>query len=184
MSVATQVTAEELLLMSRNEGDYELIEGELREMSPAGWRHGAIVIRLGGLLDRHVTDQGLGMVIGGDPGFILARDPDTVLAPDIAFIRKDRIPVLPLRDAFWTGPPDLAVEVMSPGDTVNEVHDKALAWLEAGTSEVWVINPASHTVSVSRAASDTHTFTEADDLTSPTLLPGFRCPVAELFASP
>ena len=124
------------------------------------------------------------MVIGGDPGFILARDPDTVLAPDIAFIRRERIPEVPLRDAFWPGPPDLAVEVISFNETATDLHEKALAWLEAGTSEVWVVNPAWRTVTVCRSATDIQTLTEGDELAAEGLLPGFRCGVGDLFASP
>ena len=133
MSTATQITAEQLLEMPENRW-CELVEGELREMTPASWRHGAIVTRLATLLDRHVGEHRLGLVLTGEPGFLLASDPDTVRAPDVAFLRSERLAATPPREAFWPGAPDLAIEVLSPGDTVHEVREKASAWLDAGAA--------------------------------------------------
>lgn len=184
MGATTLLTAEQLLRMPKDGRRYELVAGEVRTMTPTGWRHGAILISLGELLKRHVRENRLGLVIGGDPGFLLARDPDTVLAPDLAFIRGNRLASQSLKEAFWQGAPDLAVEVVSPGDTVSEVDEKARAWLDAGTAFVWVVNPAWRTVTVYRPAADPETLTETDDLDAPDVLPGFRCRVADLFILP
>jgi Uma2 family endonuclease len=181
MSSTTLVSAEQLLRLPHDGFRYELVAGELRKMTPAGWRHGAVVSRLDELLGRHVRGRRLGLVLGGDTGFLLARDPDTVLAPDIAFIRKDRVPAQAPKEAFWPGAPDLAVEVLSPGDTVNEVDEKAKAWLEAGTVMVWVVNPAWRTVTVYRSPTDIKTLTENDDLDGQDVVPDFRCHISDLF---
>ena len=182
MITATLMTADELLEMPESRW-CELVEGELRKMTPAGWRHGAVVMRLAALLDRHVGEHNLGLVLTGEPGFLLARDPDTVRAPDIAFIRAERLAAAPPREAFWPGAPDLAVEVLSPGDTVKEVHDKALAWLDAGAALVWVVNPARRTVTAYRSVSDIETLTVGAELDGGELIPGFRCPIADLFGN-
>jgi len=183
MSTATLVSAEQLLRMPRGRCRYELVVGDLRKLPLNGWRHGVVVANLNALLGRHVRKRGLGLALGGGCGFLLARDPDTVLAPDVAFIRRDRLAAVSPKEAFWPGAPDLAVEVLSPGDTVNEVHEKALAWLDAEAVQVWVVNPAWRTVTVYRSATDIQTFTEGDELAAEELLPGFRCRIEELFVS-
>jgi Uma2 family endonuclease len=121
-------------------------------------------------------------VLGADPGFVLAQDPDTVLAPDIAFVCKDRLPVKPSTESFWPGAPDLAVEVVSPSNTIREIDDKAKAWLAGGARLVWVVNPAWRNVTVYRAENDIRTLAENDELTGEDVVPGFSCRVAELFA--
>jgi len=184
MSIATLVSAEQFLRMPNDGCRYDLIAGEIRKTSPTGWKHGDMESRLDRRLSQFVEERRLGLVITGDSGFLLARDPDTVLCPDIAFVRKDRLPAQPPDEAFWQGPPDLAVEVASPGDTLREIDEKAKAWLDAGAALVWIVNPAWRTVTVYRSATDIQTLTAPADLTAPDLLPGFRCPIAELFAAP
>ena len=181
MSAATPMTADELLRMPHDGYRRELVAGELKTMTPTGFEHGEVILRLGGLLDAFVRQHGLGRVAGGDPGFVLTRDPDTVRAPDVAFIRKERLATNPAGPAFWRGAPDLAVEVMSPSDTVHQVDEKSKAWLAADTTMVWVVNPAWRTVTVYRSAADIKTLTEDDDLDGQDVLPGFRCRVSEIF---
>jgi Uma2 family endonuclease len=183
MSTATLVTAEQLLRMPDSRW-YELVAGELKEMTPPSCRHAAVISRLDRLLGNHVEKHKLGAVLAGDPGFLIARDPDTVLGPDIAFIRSDRLAAEPIGEGFRPGAPDLAVEVLSPGDAVHEVHHKALAWLDAGAVLVWVVNPASRTVTVYRSAAEIQTLPAGADLDGGTLLPSFRCPIADLFVNP
>jgi len=181
MSTATLVTAEQLLGMPSDGYRYELVAGVLRRMGHSGWRHCDVESCLHELLGRHVREHRLGRVLVGDPGFLLASDPDTVLAPDIAFIGNDRIPAQLPREAFWPGAPTLAVEVASPGDTLREIDENARAWLDAGTRMVWVVNPAWRTVTAYRAATDIKTLTEDDDLDGQDVVPGFRCRVEDLF---
>ena len=85
-------------------------------------------------------------------------------------------------DAFWPGAPDLAVEVVSPGDTYREVDEKAKVWLSAGTRLVWVVNPLLRTVSVYRPGKAVVTLTEAEQLAGEELLPGFHCRIGDIFA--
>jgi Uma2 family endonuclease len=109
-TAAQVMTAEELLRLPTGMGTrYELAEGVLQEMAPAGSRHGRIALRLGGLLELYVRSHGLGEAVGAETGFILRRNPDTVRAPDAAFIAKARVPSTGLPDGFFPGPPDLAV---------------------------------------------------------------------------
>jgi Uma2 family endonuclease len=184
MIATTLVTAEQLLHMPSDGYRYELVAGELHKMTPAGWKHGGIAGGLHGLMASHARQNQLGMIFSAETGFLLSRDPDTVRAPDIAFIRKDHLPAELPEDAFWPGPPDLAVEVVSPGDTFREVDEKVQAWLEAGAMMVWVVNPQWRSVSVYRAGPAIRTLTEKDELTGEDVLPGFRCRVGEIFANP
>jgi Uma2 family endonuclease len=181
MSVATPVTADQLLHVPRDGCRYELIAGELKKMSPASWRHCAVAAWIHGRLAEHIRRHDLGMTFIAEPGFLLAHDPDTVRVPDAAFIRKDHLPAEPPNEAFWPGAPDLAVEVVSPGDTVSEVDDEVKAWLDAGAMMVWVANPKWQTVTVYRSATDIKVLTASDELTGDDVIPGFRCPVGEIF---
>ena len=132
-------TAEELLQMPHGDR-YQLVRGELRTMSPPSIRHARICMKFSRPLDEYVEKNGLGRVYVGDPGFVLARKPDIVLAPDVAFIRTDRLPVGPEPPGYWEGAPDLAVEVVSPGDTAYEVEEKVEEWLEKGCAMVVVVS--------------------------------------------
>ncbi|MEN6495510.1 MAG: Uma2 family endonuclease [Thermoguttaceae bacterium] len=181
MSTITPVTAEQLLRMPDDGFRYELVAGELKKMTPSGWVHGAVGGRLHVLLGQQVLEHRLGEIFFAETGFLLSRDPDTVRAPDIAFIRKDHLPASPPQEAFWPGAPDLAVEVASPGDMVREIDDKVKAWLHAGAMAVWVVNPTWQSVTVYRSSTDIRVLTVNDELTGEDIVPGFRCRVAEIF---
>ncbi len=183
MSTTTRVTAEQLLRMPDDGSRYELVAGELKKMTPASWRHGAIAGRLHGWLARHVEEHELGTIFTAETGFLLARDPDTVRAPDVAFIHKEHFPAAPPEEAFWPGAPDLAVEVLSPYDTLGEIDEKVKAWLDAGAAMVWVVNPRWRNVVVYRSATDIKTLTDRDELTGEETVPGFRCRVGDLFTN-
>ncbi len=182
MSTTTYTTADRLLRMPDDGYRYELVAGELRKMTPAGWKHGSVGGKLHSLLGHYAEEKQLGRVLSGDTGFLLTRDPDTVRAPDIAFIRKDRFPPDQPQEAFWLGAPDLAVEVVSPGDTSGEIDEKVKAWLDAGAVMVWVVNPRWRTVTVYRSATDIKVLTEKDSLDGQDVLPGFQCRVGDIFA--
>ena len=183
MSTITLVTAEQLLRIPDDGYRYELVAGELRKMTPAGWKHCIVAGDLHSLLGQYVRQHHLGKVLGAEPGFLIARDPDTVRVPDIAFLRKDRLSSGPVEETFWPGAPDLAVEVVSPGDTIRDIDEKAKAWLVAGTSLVWVVNPAWRNVTVYRSAGDIKTLSEDAELTGEDVVPGFRCRVGDIFAT-
>ena len=182
MSTATHLmTAEELLLLPKNGHRYELIKGELKQMTPAGSEHGGRGMRLSWRLAQFVEVNGLGWVFLAETGFKIATDPDTVRAPDLAFVRNERIPETGLPRGYFPGAPDLAVEVVSPGDTVEEVEDKIAEWLEAGAQLVWIVNPRRRTVAVHRDGSEVRVLRENDILDGEDVVPGFTLRVAEIF---
>lgn len=182
MSTATQLlTADDLWNMPDHGGHAELVRGELRPLSPAGYNHGAVTVLLTARLFNHIHAHRLGDVLAAETGFIIARDPDTVRAPDIAFVRRQRIPPEGRPIKFWDGAPDLAVETMSPSDTVFELDEKVREWLETGTRLVWVVNPKQRTVTVYRPDNSAQILTTADTLSGEDVVPGFEIPIAELF---
>ena len=183
MSPATRLmTADELLRLPRGKARYELIKGELLTMSPAGSEHGSIIFRLSALIHQFISSRKLGLGFGAESGFLIQRDPDTVRAPDIAFVRADRIPAEGPPQGFWPGAPDLAVEVVSPGDGVREVGEKVAEWLQAGCGAVWIVDPHAKAVSVHLAGGSSELFTVGQTLDGGAVLPGFTCPVSEIFA--
>ncbi|MBP90517.1 MAG: hypothetical protein CMJ64_28050 [Planctomycetaceae bacterium] len=179
-SSTTLITAEQLIRMP-NLGRCELINGEIIEMNAADAEHGVIIVRLSWRLGQYIEETGLGVAFGAETGFIVERDPDTVRAPDIAFISQDRCPTDGVPKEFWPGAPDLAVEVMSPSDTAAEVHEKAGMWIAAGTKLVWIVSPKQRTVTVYRPASQPTTLAASDLLDGEDVVPGFQRSVAEIF---
>jgi Uma2 family endonuclease len=177
----TLATADELFMMPDDGFRYELVRGELRRMPPAGSEHGAVIMNMGTPLHQFVRAQGLGVVFGAETGFKIASEPDTVRAPDLAFVRRERIPAGGIPRGFWPGAPDLAVEVVSPGDTYTEVEEKVNDWLNAGTRMVLVLNPRTRTVAVYTSHTDVVRLIESETLDGGEVLPGFTCRVAELF---
>jgi Uma2 family endonuclease len=176
------MTAKELLKLPRGEFRYELVEGELRQMPPAGHEHGRIGMQLAVPLGYYVQSKKLGKVYLAETGFKIQSNPDTVRAPDVAFIRQERVEQAGNITGYWAGAPDLAVGVTSPGDTVNEVEEKVTEWLKAGASMVWIVSPKLKIVTVYRSLIDIITFTEKDTLDGGEVVSGFEIPVAEIFA--
>jgi len=181
MATTEQITTAEQLLHTPGLGRCELLRGELIMMSPAGFEHGRIVINITVPLGNYLREHPIGVLTGAETGFYIGRDPDTVRAPDVAFIRNERIPPTPMK-GFFPGAPDLAVEVLSPEDRAGEVLAKAHDWLDAGCRGVWVIDPRTRTVSVYRSRSQIVVLGGSDVLSGGDLLPGFTVPVGELFA--
>lgn len=182
MTTTPVTTADQLLDLPSGMGQrYELVAGELRVMSPSGWRHGSVVSNVHAILALFVKQRDLGMMFGAETGFRLTRDPDTVRAPDVAFIARQNLPAEMPAEAFWPGAPDLVVEVLSPGDRTGEVDEKIEAWLAAGTAAVWVVDPKLQTVTVYESKTDVVVRTMGETLDGDKVLPGFSCPVNDLF---
>jgi Uma2 family endonuclease len=181
MAITLPITTAAQLLHAEGLGRCELVRGELVMMTPAGFEHGRIVISLSTPLASFVKGQSLGVVTGAETGFQIARDPDTVRAPDVAFIRAERVPPSPLM-GFFPGAPDLAVEVVSPSDRATELLSKVQNWLEAGCRAVWVIDPLQRTVSIYRTDKPMAILHASDVLSGDDVVPGFSVPVAEIFA--
>ena len=174
-------TAEELFHLPTNGRRLELVKGKVYEMPPAGASHGNVAMEIGALLRTYVRSNRLGRVFAAETGFIIHRDPDTVRAPDASFVSSERLPAGELPIGYMDLPPDLAVEVVSPGDTQREVRDKVHDWLGAGTRLVWVINPATRSATVYRSSDDFDELTENQSLDGGDLVPGFTCQVRDLF---
>ncbi len=176
------MTAEQLWQMPSDNMRHELVNGELRTMAPAGFDHGAIGGELHSRLHQHVKNQKLGVVLSADTGFILRRNPDTVRAPDVSFVSADRIPTGARSVKFFDGSPDLAVEVVSPSDTVDELDEKISDYLSAGCPMVWVVHPKTKSITIHRPSAQPIVLRETDHLDGLDVLPDFRCTVAEIFA--
>jgi Uma2 family endonuclease len=181
MSTIEKITTAPQLLDAPDLGRCELVRGELIMMSPAGFEHGYIAAYIGSKLLAFVKERNQGVVTAAETGFWIRRDPDTVRAPDVGFVRADRVPPGAL-GGFFPGAPDLAVEVLSPNDRAGEVLDKVQDWLDAGCQAVWVVNPAKKTVSVYRPGAAVERLIATDTLADENLLPGFALPLAEVFA--
>ena len=175
-------TAAELVKLSIPGRRLELVKGELFEMAPAGYRHGNVAMQIGSLLNYHVKANRLGRVSAAETGFILRRRPDTVRAPDAAFVAAHRLPAGELPAGFLELAPDLAVEVLSPGDTPREIAEKVEEWLRAGTLLVWVIDPATRAATVYRSLDDVQELSADDRLDGEQVVPGFSCTLAEVFS--
>lgn len=171
------MTAEELLKMPDDGYRHELIKGELLTMSPSGYEHGRVAGNLTILLGQYVAANGMGDVCGAETGFKLESDPDTVRAPDIAFVPKEQVGVR--SSGFGSGAPHLAVEVLSPDDRKTKVEQKTLQWLATGAQSVWLVNPKKKTVEVVRA--DSRWLLHEDDELVDDTVPGFRVAVSKIF---
>ncbi len=181
MTTTDLITADELLQMKDDGFRYELVRGELIKMSPAGHQHGRIVLNFTTPLDQFVRANQLGAVYAAETGFKLATDPDVVRAPDAAFIRRERVDAVGLTTGFWPGAPDLAAEVVSPGDTYAEVQDKIADWLDAGTHLVVVVNPSTQIVTLYHSRNDVRILAIDDVLDGGEVVPNWTLPVRDLF---
>jgi Uma2 family endonuclease len=178
---ATQpITAQELSQLPRG-NRYALVKGELRKMPPAGGEHGGIAMHVGASLYQAVTAQHLGRVYAAETGFLLATNPDTVLAPDAAFVRSDRLTQMTDVVGFIPTAPDLVVEVISPSDTYTEVEEKVALWLLHGTRMVVTVNPRRRSVTVYRPDRPVLFLSEQDELSGDDVVPGWSIRVQDLF---
>jgi Uma2 family endonuclease len=180
MQTHVPMTAQELAELPDDGTRHELVEGVLRTMTPAGGEHGRtgarLLVRMGAFVER----ERLGELFTAETGFLLRRDPDTVRAPDVAFVRTECAPQARV-PGFPALAPDLVAEVVSPSDRAVEVAGKALAWLDAGVRLVWVVDPQNRTVTVHRPGGTT-VLRGTDQLSGEDVLPGFALPLEELWA--
>jgi Uma2 family endonuclease len=173
-------TADDLLQMPDTDKRYELIKGVLLEMSPTNEVHGVLAQELAGLIWSYVRTHKLGRVYAAETGFTLSTQPDTVLAPDIAFVSAKR--AKPLAEKFSTVSPDLAVEVVSPGNSAGEMNEKTALYFQAGTQQVWIVYPKTQTVHLYTSATSVAILTRQDTLEGASVLPGFKLPLDALFS--
>lgn len=177
MSTTTDRTAGELFL-NPPDSRWELVRGELRLMSPAGSKHGWVLMNIAGPLREFVKRNKLGYVFGAETGFLIHQDPDTLRAPDVAFLINDRV-AGELPDQFFPGAPDLAVEVLLPSDSASGVQEKTEDWLRAGSHEVWLVDPRRKTASRCTLENNALLMRAVDELATE-VLPGFNLQVSSI----
>lgn len=173
------MTAEDLLKIRIPNKRMELIEGVPVVREPAGYTHGRVTMNLSARMAAHLVQTPTGQLFAAATGFTLARGPDTVRAPDIAYIRAER---LPREDppGFPDLVPDLVVEVLSPDDRPREIQETAGQWLTAGTHTVWVVDPRRRTTHIYRADGTEEFVGTEGSLNGEDLLPGFVCPLRDI----
>jgi Uma2 family endonuclease len=179
--VVRPLTADDFFSLDLHDVRSELVQGEVVQMCPAGGEHGVVAMRIGSRLLDFVEAHDLGVVCAAETGFLLDRDPDTVRAPDAAFVSKKRMGPGPPPKKFWPYPPDLAVEVVSPSETAESIQARVREWLAAGTSAVWLLYPGLSVVHVYRNPTDVRILQKGDALTGGDVLPGFTCGLVDLF---
>lgn len=177
---ARPMTAEDFLDMPDDGFRYELIMGELVKMPHPGQYHAEIGSIVDGSLGPHVRGARIGKVYT-EYGYILSFGPDTVRAPDLSFISRERLDATGETQGYWRGAPDLAIEIISPTDRYGDVADKVQDWLDAGALMVVVINPRNRTVEVHRSNGDVEILTEGDTLDGAGVVPGWKIAVSEIF---
>ena len=163
-------------------GRMELVAGRVVTEMPVGEVHAFLAVRLASMLLAFVTQHRLGRVYV-ELGHRLFNDPDTVRAPDVSFL--PRKPETPVSVTYVNGPPELAVEIMSPEDRESDVALKVEEYLDAGSRRVWIVRPTNKTVTVHRPGGDAHTYTVRDTLTSEDAAftaEGFSLALGDLFA--
>ncbi len=173
-------TAADLLAPEFPHKHCELWDGVLLVRDPSGVWSDGVGEQIARLLGNHVASKRLGLVMGSSGGFVLARDPDRVLSPDVAFVRRERLKGIDLAH-FFEGAPDLAVEVRSHTDRWPDVLEKCGIWIAHGARLVWAVEPWERTVEVFEPGKPSRGLTVADTLSGDPVLPDFRVPVAGLF---
>lgn len=182
MSVKQLVTADELWELPEVPGKiFELVDGEVIEVTGAGALHMRIVTRLFKTLDAFVEQHNLGIVTGDGLAYVLRRDPDVVRVPDVSFVALEHLPAGDVPEGFWEGPPTLAVEVVSPNDRANDIHAKVQHYLEAGTWRVWVLWPQQRSLTVYLPDEGARELGPDARLDGGDVLPGFSVRVGDLF---
>lgn len=175
------LAAEDLPYLAPEEGLCELVAGELVREPPPGEDHGRVAANVLILMGGFVREHGLGRAYGAETGFVIARDPDTVRAPDAAFVTTERLEAARRRGPYLEGAPDLAVEVISPSNSGIALAAKVRDYLAAGAQAVWVVEPSRRTVTVHRPGRPPETLSSGEVLDGGPVLPGFRLPVRDLF---
>jgi Uma2 family endonuclease len=179
LATTTLITAEEFEQMPESE-HRELIRGLLSNVLPPGVRHGWIQIKLGGLLFSFVAAHGLGEVYG-EIGILIEENPDTVMAPDLAFVRKANLPAEGMETSYLRHAPDLVVEILSPSDRTSQSLEKVMAYLSAGVESVWVVDPQRQHVMIWQSERAILDLEPGDTLDGGDVLPGFALPISDLF---
>jgi Uma2 family endonuclease len=179
-TVHSELSAEELLYLSLPDKQAELVRGRLIVREPPGYQHGLVAFAVATRIGEFVRANNLGVVVAAETGFKLFSNPDTVRAADAAYVSHQRAPIPPPL-GYLELAPDLAVEVVSPSDRAGEIQAKVSDWLNAGSRLVWVIDPARKRTVVYRADGSVDLLANRDALSGEDVLPGFSCPLEDIW---
>ncbi len=184
-SQKTLLTADDFYhFCCKSEGRYELVQGEVVKLAPVNEQHGNAAFNISGAFHFYSRSHGIGRG-AVETGYRLRENPDTVRGPDVSFNLDSRPRLTLPQPGFIPGAPDIAVEVVSPSNTLAEMERKVREYIEAGSLRVWLVYPATTAtqgrVTVYRSDGATLTYTGDDTITDEELLPGFSLPLTEIF---
>lgn len=182
MTAAPLITADDLAKRQLSGKRTELVRGRMIVREPAGFRHGDVAMSIALSIGHFLRSHPIGRLLAAETGFVLSTNPDTVRAPDVAFVLRERIPD-PLPRGYARFAPDLVVEVLSPDDRPGEVLEKVADWLKANTRLVWVIDPERQTGRVYRSDGTGSLLGKSDSLEGEDVLPGFSCRLSDLLTT-
>jgi Uma2 family endonuclease len=181
LSSAMLMTPSEFLVCTLDDVKAELVRGELRVTPPPGGPHGRAATNLVCLLHSHLKGRAIGSVFADGVGYELLPLPRTVRSPDASFLREGRLPAGGIGPGFLKLAPDLAIEVLSPGESASDLEEKLDDYRACGTSLIWVVDPVRRTVMVVASDSPVAWLREGDILDAGNVIPGFACHVSEIF---
>jgi Uma2 family endonuclease len=171
-------TIDDLLRMPKDGRKYELVDGEI-VVSPAGMRHSEVAAKIGYIIATFLENSPVGKVYSADVGILLPNR--NLRSPDVTFVRNEKLPAGKSPESFGEIVPDLAVEVLSPSDSLAQVGRKIGEYLECGVPVVWLVDPRRETVTVYRSLSQTQALGADDAVEAEPVLPGFSCPISRFF---
>jgi Uma2 family endonuclease len=172
-----KMTLEEFSRLPKDGTKYELLGGKV-SMTPAGLQHEEIGVKLLAAMIKYLEQQPLGHLYGSSAGFRLSDD--TVLSPDLSFVRSERLPTGRSPQGYGNFAPDLAIEIISPNDLMSELEAKVQLYLDNGTRLVWVINPQLRSATIYRADGTLRRVHDKESLDGEDVLPGFACHLADI----
>ncbi len=182
-SLSAQITADDFYNMPDHGGYNELVRGKLMPTTPNNTKIGLVIMQLAVALGNFANSRQLGIFFAARTGFTLQQNPDTVRAPDVAFVAQSRIPEEGVPETgFWAIAPDLVAEVVSPNDRMTEIQDKVTDYLAAGVRLVWVVDPKTETVTVYQSLKQVKVLVAEDVLEGEDVLPGFELALKKLFS--
>ena len=175
------LTADDLLRLYSEGVKGELIRGVLHETVTAGGEHGDIAFALGGEVRAYVRPRRMGRVGGTDSGIMLERDPDTVREPDVYYISAEKLPLNVRVAGYYEVVPDMVAEIRSPNDRRAEFNEKIQMWLDFGVRLVLAVYPQTRTIEAHQSGRSTVTLAYDDTLDGGDVIPGFACPLKDIF---
>jgi Uma2 family endonuclease len=173
------LTAQDLWNMGDTGNKYELIRGELVEVTPPNVTHGGLMVTIARLIGNYAKDHRHGKLYAGDVGVVIEHDPDTVLGPDLSFYVADRVPTV--EPVYFQTPPDLTIEIVSPSNSAREIERKIGMYLEFGVRQVWIVYPGKRQVIVHSPERSPQTLNSDDRISGADILPGLVIEVADIF---